>query len=313
MYFDVEDDIMKLSVINPRFLPEREQFAYIKECGFDACDFSLGEYFGKKGMFPDVSSLTDVQIKEHFTGLRALVDSVGLEIGQTHAEFTGHPSAYDYDMEDIIKRQIASIKATYYLGARYCIIHPVIKPGRRYDLLVKEAFDESVEFYRRLIPTLEEYDIYCCIENMWVTDPVYKNICSTILSHAEEMVSMCETLGDRFKICVDIGHGILTQDDPAEMIRICGDKLACLHTHDNDGISDIHSTPFALYSKPYSVGWSPMRIDWIDVMKALDDVNYRGNLNFEVDFGGPDEIKAAAHRYLAAVGEYLISLRTVKY
>ena len=304
---------MKLSVINPRFAPEEEQFKILADSDFAACDFSLGEYFGRNGKFSDLDKVTEGELKEYFTNLRRLAESVGVEIGQTHSEFTGHPSHYPNGTEDVIRRQIACIKATHWLGAQYCIIHPIINAKRRYDLLVKENYEETVEFYKRLIPTLEEYGVYCCVENMWNCDPVYKNICSTIFSHAQEMVDICELLGERFKICVDIGHGTLTQDDPAQMIRICGEKLACLHTHDNDGISDIHTIPYSLFEKPYSVSWTPMRINWEDVMRALDDVNYRGNLNFEVAFGGPKEVKIAAHKYLAAVGEYLISLRTVKY
>lgn len=304
---------MKISVTNGVPVSETEQFAYLKECGFDATDFSLGKYFERNGMFGDIDNVTDEQIKEHFTMLKAEADKVGFEIGQTHSAFTGHPRNYDFDVDEIVKRQIASIKATHYLGSKYCVVHPIIKPGRRYDLLNKEAFDESVDFYKRLLPTLLEYDVYCCIENMWVCDPVYGHICSTILSHAKEMVDMCEVLGERYKICLDVGHGPLTQDDPCEMVRICGDKLVCLHTHDNDGICDLHTFPFSSHGKPYGTGWKPMRIDWADFMKALDDVNYRGNLSFEMTPPGPAELRKPGLIYLCEIAKYLISLREIKY
>jgi len=304
---------MKLSVSNGIPVEELEQFKYLKECGFDAMDMSLEAYFGRKGKFGDISNVTDEQIKEYFTMLRGEAEKVDFEIGQTHSAFTGHPAHYDYDIDEIIARQVASIKATHYLGSKYCVIHPIITPGRRYDMLVKEAFDESVEFYKRLTDTLEEYDVYCCIENMWVSDPVYKHICSTILSHAQEMVDMCDALGDRFKICVDVGHGTLTQDDPAEMVRICGDKLVCLHTHDNDGFMDLHTFPFSAHSVPYGESWEPMRINWNDFMKALDDVNYRGNLNFEISVPGPAALNRAGLKYLSEIGKYLVSLRNIQY
>lgn len=302
---------MKISVTNGVPASETEQFRYLKDCGFDATDFSCGRYFDRNGMFGDIDNVTDSQIKEHFTMLKNLADDADFEVGQTHSAFSGHPAGYNYDYDEIVKRQIASIKATHYLGSKFCVVHPIIMPGRRYDLLKKEAFDKSIEFYRRLIPALEEYDVYCCIENMWVCDPVYGHICSTILSHAEEMVDMCNILGDRFKICVDVGHGPLTQDNAAEMVRISGDKLAVLHVHDNDGISDLHTFPFSAHAAPH--GMKPMRIDWNDFTKALDDVNYKGNLNFEMTPPGPDEIKASGYRYLADIAKYLISLRTVKY
>lgn len=304
---------MKISVTNGTPVGETEQFQYLKDCGFDATDFSLGHYFERSGMFGDIDNVTDKQIKEHFTMLKECADKAGFEIGQTHSAFTGHPRNYDFDIDEIVKRQIASIKATHYLGSKYCVVHPIIKPGRRYDFLVKEAFDESVDFYKRLIPTLEEYDVYCCIENMWVCDPVYNNICSTILSHAQEMVDMCNVLGDRFRICIDVGHGPLTQDDAAEMVRISGDKLAVLHTHDNDGMLDLHTFPYSAHGKPYGFKANPMRINWEDFMKALDDVNYRGNLSFEMTPPGPRELWAAGYKYLAEIAKYLVSLREIKY
>ena len=189
----------------------------------------------------------------------------------------------------------------------------MIKPNRRYDHLIKEAFDESVEFYRQLIPTLEEYDVYCCIENMWMCDPVYGHICATILSRAQEMVDMCNVLGDRFRICLDVGHGLLTQDDPVEMVRICGDKLACLHAHDNDGILDLHAFPFTPHGKPYGTSWKPLRMDWTAFMKALDEVNYRGDLCFEVGAPGPEPLWTPGYKYLAEIEKYLVSLRELKY
>ena len=237
----------------------------------------------------------------------------GIEIGQTHAECSGQIRDYGHDIEDMLKRAIASIKATHYLGCKYCVVHPLFVSGRVYDKKCKENFDAAVEFYKKLIPYLEEYDVYCCVENMWNCDPVYMNICSTILSHAQEMVDMCNVLGDRFKICLDVGHALLTQDDPAEMVRICGDKLVCLHTHDNDGFSDLHAFPFNKSAAPYATRWKPMRCDWNAFMKALDEVNYRGNLNFEVGVPGPPELEAATHKYLVAIAKYLISLRTVQY
>ena len=301
---------MKLSVSNGNLpVGEMEQFAYLKECGFDAMDMSLEAYFSRKGKFGDIFNVADEDIKEHFTKLRQEAQKVGFEIGQTHSAFSGHPSHYDYNMDEVVARQAASIKATHYLGSKHCVIHPIITPGRLYDKLVDKSFDESVDFYKRLTPILEEYDVYCCIENMWNFDPVYKNICSTILSHAQEMVDMCNVLGERFKICVDVGHGPLTQDNPAEMVRICSDKLVCLHTHDNDGLMDLHTFPFSAHDAPYSTSWKPMRIDWNDFMKALDDVGYKGNLSFEISVPGPAALNKAGLKYLAEIGNYLVSLR----
>ena len=278
-------------------------FQLLKDCGFDGCNYSLGGMLGR----------SDQELKETFTEVRKKAEDIGFVIGQTHSDFSGHPTNYDFNYDEIVERQINSIKATHYLGTKYCVVHPVILPGRKYDLLVKEAFDKSVEFYSRLIPTLEEYDVYCCIENMWVCDGVFGHICSTILSHAQEMVDMCNVLGDRFRICYDTGHAILTQDDPIEYIRICGDKLAVLHTHDNDGILDLHTFPYSSFGRPYGTSWKPIRIDWEAFMHTLDEVDYKGDLCFEMGMPGPEGIREAGYKYLSAIARYLISLRDEKY
>ena len=299
---------MKISTTNGGApVGEMEQFAYLKELGFDACDFSLGKYFyPTSGIFGDINNVTDAQIKERFTALRKAAEAADFEIGQTHSQFTGHPRNYDMNLDDLLKREIACIKATHYLGCKYMICHPIIKPGRRYDLLVKEAFDEAIDFYKKLIPYLEEYDVICCVENMWVADPVYHHICSTIFSHAQEMVDACNILGERFKICLDVGHCPLTQDDPVEAVKICGDKLVCLHTHDNSGWADTHTLPFQAFGNP--VGVKAMRIDWDGFMKALKKIGYKGNLSFELTPPGPVEIRRDGYIYLKEMADYMVSV-----
>ena len=305
---------MKISVSNGGVpVSDKELFRYLKDCGFDAVDFSLGKYFGRNGIFGDIDNVTDEQIKEYFTSLKAEADKADFEVGQVHSQFDGHPKSYDNDIEDVIKREIACIKATHYLGCKYIVIHPIINRSRIYDYRIEETFEDEKKFYSRLIPTLEEYDVYCCFENMWMVDPVYTNICTTIFSHAKEMVDMCDVMGDRFKICVDIGHGPITQDDPAEMIRISGDRLAVIHAHDNDGISDLHAYPYSAYQTPYSCAWKPMRINWDEILNALDEVNYRGNLNFEINAPGPCEVKKFGYEYLAKIGRYMAAKRKIQY
>ncbi|MBE6689401.1 MAG: sugar phosphate isomerase/epimerase [Ruminococcaceae bacterium] len=305
---------MKISVSDIGVpVKDTQMFAYLKECGFDAVDFSFEKYFHRNGIFGDIDNVTDKQIEEYFTNLKSEADKVCFEVGQIHSQFGGHPREYDHNIDEIVKREAACIKAAHWLGCKYVVIHPIIDRRRYYDYYVKENFEQSADFYSRLIPYLEEYDVYGCVENMWMVDPVYTNICSTIFSHAQEMVDMCDRLGERFKICVDVGHGPLTQDDAAEMIRISGDRLAVLHLHDNDGISDLHAYPYSVYQTPYSNAWKPMRIDWDEIIKALDEVNYRGNLNFEISAPGPEEVKKFGYEYLAKIGRYMVSKRTVKY
>ena len=96
---------MKISVCNTQYPSEIGQFAFLKEAGFDGCDFSLGHYFSRGGVFGDIYNVTDEQIKEHFTMLREEAAKVGFEICQTHSQFPGHPKAYAISLCHIFSMQ----------------------------------------------------------------------------------------------------------------------------------------------------------------------------------------------------------------
>lgn len=277
-------------------------FQFLRDCGFDACEYPLG------GLIGNLENTTEEEIKERCLQLNALAKEAGLIINQTHGWFGGHPG--DYTLEDIIKHEIASVKATYWLGAKYIVVHPYILKGRKYDLLVEEAYQMSLELYKGLIPTLEEYGITCCIENMFAGDWEHKHMCPTICSHADEMARLCDELNElspHFGICLDSGHGLVIGDDPSEMARELGSRIKVLHTHDNDGIDDLHTYPFSSHGSKYN--FTPIRMDWHEYMRALEDIGYEGTLNFEIGYIGPKDLAFAGYSYLAEIGKYLADYR----
>ena len=283
----------------------RTDFKYFADCGFEAIDFQLNAYFGPEGMFADINEATDEKIKEVFTDLKAKADAAGIEIFQTHSVFI----CKDHEKEDAIAREIAQIKATSYLGCKYIVIHPPIVKGRIYDLKKKENFELAVDFYNKLQGTLEEYDVYCCTENMFATDEHHGHHCATICSRVTEMLDICNAVGRRMKICVDVGHAVITQDDPVEMIleTAKAGRLGCVHLHDNDGMHDLHTYPFMVQSAPYVGGFKPKRIDWDGVMDALRQAKFDGALNFEVSPMGPKTLEMDCYKYLVSLEKFLIS------
>ena len=298
---------MKISVnVNGAPVADKERFAYLKECGFEACDIKLDEYFGVSGVFADIDNVTDAQIKDYFTELKNCAKDAKIEIGQTRSQFTGNLADYEGGLEDVIKREIACIKATKYLGAKYCVIAPVVMEGRRYDLLVSENFNAAAKFYKELIPTLEACKVTGCIENMWTTDPVSRYSCATILSRASELNKMVKKLGENYKICLDIGHCALTADNPVDVIKAVKDNLVCMHIHDNNGWSDLHAIPYGGFGKP--VGLRPIRIDWPTTLAAIKESGYKGNINFDIVPPGPVDIRKDGYLYLADIGKYFVSV-----
>lgn len=276
---------------------------FLRDCGFDACEYPVG---GLVNNFFDEP--TDDGLKERCLQLAGFAKEAGLIINQTHGWFGGHPG--EYTLNDIIAHEIQAIKATCWLGAKYIVVHPYILPGRKYDLKEKEAYDISLELYKGLIPTLEEYDIICCIENMFAGDWEHKHMCPTICSHADEMARLCDELNEisnHFGICLDSGHGLVIGDDPVEMVYELGDRIKVLHTHDNDGIDDLHTYPFSAHASRYN--FKPIRMDWHAYLRALEDVGYKGTLNFEIGYIGPKDLAYAGYEYLAEIGKYLANYR----
>ena len=76
------------------------------------------------------------------------------------------------------------------------------------------------------------------------------------------------------------------------MVRLLGDRLCAVHIHDNTGDRDDHLPPY--------FGNVPFE-GFVD---ALREIDYRGNVNFEVNFGKvPEEHLLTGFRYLAEVGK----------
>ena len=290
---------MKLSItdscaVAPEgYKTDKYKFQYIKDCGFDACDFHISCVSGNPA--------TDEEMKEKCLEIKAAADAAGVEIYQTHG--AGGGGWKPENEQAMIETMIRDIKCTHWLGSKYCIIHPAILRTRVYEVNKEESIEIATRVYAALKDTLEEYDVYCCLENMWNADPIFKHICPTILSRCQEMVDMCNELGDRYKICVDTGHGELTGDDPVEMIRIAGDKLVALHAHHTDSMSDLHTFPFM----PNKINKHATRNDWHEMMKALKEVGYKGTLSFEIVVPGPAPLNKAGLECLAAIGRYLVA------
>ena len=106
---------------------------------------------------------------------------------------------------------------------------------------------------------------------------------------------------DCFVACLDIGHAALVREDPADFIKVLGNKrLQCLHVHDVDGINDSHTMPFMGIGR------------WGEVMASLAEIDYKGDLTFEVGegyfTGKPKELFYDYTVLLAKTGRHLINM-----
>lgn len=235
--------------------------------------------------------------KEFFVELRKYAESKGISFNQSHAPF-----ASSFKDEDKIKKRFTeiteAIKRASYLGVENIIVHPCQHLEYAQAENPELLFEYNMEFYSRLVPYCEEYDIRVALENMWQWTGMINH--STCSRPAEFVRYIDELNNDCFVACLDIGHATLVREDLPDFIRALGNKrLKCLHVHDVDGSNDSHTLPY--------FGAVP----WQKVMKALAEIGYTGDLTFEADSflrNVPTELYADAEAFMAKTGRQLISM-----
>ena len=105
-----------------------------------------------------------------------------------------------------------------------------------------------------------EYGINIAIENIY-GERVYSRI--------DEITELVNRISlPNVGYCLDVGHANADGLDIPQIVRCWKDKLFELHLHDNNG-KDSH----------YPVGFGT--INWIDFIKSLKEIEYKGTATFE--------------------------------
>lgn len=263
---------------------DRKALDFLKEGGFEYFDISL---FWKGGT--EHIGVGD-DCYDNAKALRAYADSIGLKCVQSHAYFT---NGID---EETLKRRFEYIckdmKIASIMGAEHIVIHPI----GDYD------FDQNLEFIRSFIPLAHELNIKICVENTWTwRDGV---LCPVCTSTADSFKRFIDEINDPYVgACLDIGHAEMNRKlvSAVEMIKTLGKRIYALHIHDNEGKDD-HQVPYTHC------------IDFSSILKALKEVDYQGNITFEVEtcyshgwdhsLDVPFELYPAFIRLERSIGQY---------
>lgn len=258
----------------------RETFDVFAQAGIEGIDFNndIAEY------------CTREHGEEFYRELGQYAKEKGVAICQAHAPF---PSSYKEEdktakrFEEIVQ----AMENASYLGAPMIVVHPCTHLDYSIEGNPEILFAYNLDFYKRLIPYARQFGIKIAIENIGRV---------SVTSTPERLNRLYDALNDPvFTVCFDVGHCLLQGVDPADAIRAIGPRLVhgCTHVHDNMGDSDAHTLPY--YGK----------VDWESVMKALADIGYQGDLNYEASGfmkNVPIELRPRALAYMADVGHYLI-------
>ena len=276
-----------------------ETFRIFQDCNIDAIDYPVdgGTPTLESLKKASVYGLSEDEVTAKFRAIREIADRHNVIVGQTHAIFGAFEPS---DTDEFVDITIKDIQATHVLGARHTVVHPIIMPGRVCNEKKDENFEYNLKFYRKLIPALEKWNVKCAIENLFCREDGATR--ASECSDPQEILDYINELGsDNSCACADTGHFALSAKDTGitvgDCIRRLGKSLEVLHVQENDGIDDLHVVPYTLRGV----------MDWEDIIAALKEIGYKGNMNFEImpfvkQF--PDALSEAAMSHVGKVARF---------
>lgn len=223
--------------------------------------------------------------------------NAGIEIYQAHGPWRWPPKdASVLDREERLEKMIRSIEGAAILGCNKLVIHPLMPYTIEDEEHKKGTYDINLEFMRKLCNAGQKNGVVVCLENM----PMLKFSLGSI-SEIFEFVKIINS--DYFKVCLDTGHCTMFEMSPGDGVRMLGKEyLYSLHIHDNNGLSDLHNTPFNGV------------IDWNDFGHALYEIGYQGVISLEcqVSHTLPEKLLAYEEEGLYNKAKYIATLASGK-
>lgn len=257
----------------------------IADAGFDGIDFS------------DCYESSFVNFEDYIETAKKVREKAqkrGLVFCQAHAPFV-RKLLKQGDWDFAIERTRRSMEVAAVLGAEDIVVHPFQEGNYIAD--AKLLYAKNMEFFRALIPYCKEYNIKVAIENMtWVSSSGGK--CDGVCAIPQEFERYIDDLNSEYITgCLDFGHLTVCNREPQDVLRYLGDKISCLHIHDNDYISDRHALPYT------------MNMNWDEICRALAEIGYNGHFTLEANcfFKRFDmEFLPFALKFAADMSHYLI-------
>lgn len=245
----------------------------VADAGFDGVDFSLSTYSRRSG-----AAICQDDWWRQWTGaVKTYLDELGLPVVQAHAvwdQTIPRDFAY-YPPEPVVFR---NLEACAMLGCRKLVFHPLLYPYRvASEELAARILDYNVRWFREVLPAAERLGVAVMLENMFdyyhvrqPGDPPY------VFTTAAQMLALADALGQgSVGFCLDTGHANISAQDPAQMIRVYGRRLGCLHLNDNFGRSPGLHEDLHLFPGEGSLSWPP-------IFAALREAGYEGAYNLEL-------------------------------
>jgi sugar phosphate isomerase/epimerase len=96
----------------------------------------------------------------------------------------------------------------------------------------------------------------------------------TLASAAAALDWLAEMKHSNLRLLLDVGHCLISGEEPAKVVRTAGDRLGYVHLDDNDGLADLHW--------PLLTG-RLTRQQLLGMVAALRELKYPGALSLELN------------------------------
>lgn len=278
------------SALAPR-IGERKAIELYAKVGFDAIDYGFTPMLERGEMEWNRNTF-----RLYADEVNQIANDNGIFFNQAHGPLLFHFEFLPDFSKEILPLNIRSLECCSLLGIPHMVVHPIHNiPGiHSYN----DLWNINLEYFNLLLPYAKEFNVKLALENMFRYDKKRGTLTGSFLSNSEEYIRFYEALNDPFILClVDTGHCTFTDETPGDMIRKLANRVKGLHINDNLFRTDDHLVPGAGL------------IDWNDVMKALAEINYTGDMTLEVLWpyrAFDDSFLEPATKYMHDVGRYLI-------
>lgn len=258
------------------------------EAGYRIFDFCFHDLITYESPF------LDERWEAYTEKMCALFAKRGLSCGQAHANVYDflNPKADHAFHQRIMER---CVLASERMQIPWLVVHP--STDRTADAVYRASKAGNTEYLKRLCAFAAAHKVGIAVENMWDLHLAPKRLYA---DNAEELCELVDAVdAENLGVCWDLEHASIMQQDQEKALRVIGKRLKVTHVSDQTGTDNIHVMPFQ------------GKTDWTKAMRALAEISYEGNLNFEAQWflnKVPEALLPASLRYSIAVGEYLIAL-----
>ncbi len=246
-----------------RITPEKMEYA--KSVGIDYIEVS-----GMNVLFDRERNLIlpENEVIEKFKQIKRATDDAGIKVWSVHMPYGRHIDlslADETERKGVVELHKQLLEFCQILNPSIILFHPSWHLGLNERELRKEKLIRSV---KEINPTIRRMKAKMVIENMLGYELMRSEELETPLFRTvEEAAEIMDRLPKRVYSAIDMNH----IKYPEKLILAMGKRLKSVHIADGDGEKECHYFPCSGEGSN----------NWVAILKALEEVGYRGPFMFE--------------------------------